>query len=56
MQYSYVRCILFVRSFYCLPRIMHLASRFCTRSRRVHAVDPSGWIGVRQLAVQCVGV
>jgi hypothetical protein len=27
---------------------------FCTSGERVHAGDPTGWIGVRQLAVQHV--
>jgi hypothetical protein len=38
-----------------LARIMHHASRFCPSGRRTHAVDPSVWIGVRQLAVQRIG-
>jgi hypothetical protein len=31
---------------------MHHVARFCTSGERVHAGDPTGWIGVRQLAVQ----
>jgi hypothetical protein len=38
-----------------LARIIHRASRFCPPGRRTHAVDPSVWIGVRQLAVQRIG-
>ena len=37
-----------------LARIMHHASRFCAPAWRAQAVDPSVWIGVRQLAVQRV--
>ena len=37
-----------------LTRIMHHASRFCAPAWRAQAVDPSVWIGVRQLAVQRV--
>ena len=38
-----------------LAAIMHHASRFCPPGWRTHAVDPSVWIGVRQLAVQRIG-
>jgi Adaptive response protein AidB N-terminal domain len=38
-----------------LTAIMHHASRFCPPGWRTHAVDPSVWIGVRQLAVQRIG-
>jgi hypothetical protein len=38
-----------------LARIIHHASRFCPLGWRTHAVDPSVWIGVRQLAVQRIG-
>ena len=31
------------------------ASRFCPPGWRTHAVDPSVWIGLRQLAVQRIG-
>jgi hypothetical protein len=37
-----------------LARIMHHASRFCAPAWRAQAIDPSVWIGVRQLAVQRV--
>jgi hypothetical protein len=37
-----------------LTRIMHHASRFCAPAWRAQAIDPSVWIGVRQLAVQRV--
>jgi Mn2+/Fe2+ NRAMP family transporter len=37
-----------------LAAIMHHASLFCAPGSRTHAVDPSVWIGVRQLAVQRV--
>jgi hypothetical protein len=33
---------------------MHHASLFCTPGWRTHAVDPSVWIDVRELAVQRV--
>jgi hypothetical protein len=35
-----------------LAAIMHHASRFCSLGWRPHAIDPSVWIGLRQLAVQ----
>jgi hypothetical protein len=38
-----------------LAAIMHHASRFCPPGRRTHAVDPSVWIGVSQLAAQRIG-
>jgi hypothetical protein len=38
-----------------LAAIMYHASRFCPPGRRTHAVDPSVWIGLRQLAVQRIG-
>ena len=38
-----------------LARIIHHASRFCPPGRRTHAVDPSVWIGLRQLVVQRIG-
>jgi hypothetical protein len=34
-----------------LARIMHHASRFYAPGRRTHAVDPSVWIGLRQLGI-----
>jgi hypothetical protein len=37
-----------------LAAIMHHASLFCTPGWRTHAVDPSVWIGVGELAVQRV--
>jgi hypothetical protein len=37
-----------------LAAIMHHASLFCTLGWHTHAVDPSVWIGVRELAVQRV--
>jgi hypothetical protein len=39
-----------------LARIMHHASRYYGPDRRTHAVDPSVWIGLRQLAVQRIGI
>ena len=38
-----------------LAAIMHHASRFCSLGWRPHAVDPSVWIGVPQLALQRIG-
>ena len=38
-----------------LAAIMHEATRFCSPGWRPHAVDPSVWTGVRQLAVQPIG-
>ena len=38
-----------------LAAIMRHVSRFCPLGWRTHAVDPSVWIGVRQLAVQRIG-
>jgi hypothetical protein len=37
-----------------LARIMHHAACFCTSVEQMRASDPSGWIGVRSLAVQRV--
>jgi hypothetical protein len=37
-----------------LAWIMHHVARFCTSGEWVRAGDPTGWIGVRQLAVQRV--
>jgi putative tryptophan/tyrosine transport system substrate-binding protein len=37
-----------------LAAIMHHASLFCTPGWRTRAVDPSVWVGVRELAVQSV--
>ena|SRR5271170_3575116 len=37
-----------------LAVIMHDVARFCTSGERARAGDPTGWIGVRQLAVQRV--
>jgi hypothetical protein len=37
-----------------LAAIMHHVARFCTSVEWVRAGDPTGWIGVRQLAVQRV--
>ena len=38
-----------------LTAIMHHASRFCPPGWPTHSVDPSVWIGVRQLAMQRIG-
>jgi hypothetical protein len=37
-----------------LPVIMHHAAGFCASGERARTGDPTGWIGVRQLAVQRV--
>jgi hypothetical protein len=37
-----------------LTCIMHHAACFCTSVEQMRAGDPSGWIGVRPLAVQRV--
>ncbi len=37
-----------------LARIMHHAACFCMSVEQMRASDPSGWIGVRPLAVQRV--
>jgi hypothetical protein len=37
-----------------LTVIMHDVARFCTSGERARASYPTGWIGVRQLAVQRV--
>ena len=51
MQYHMRQAMTFLNA---LAAIMHHVARFCTSVERARAGDPTGWIGVRPLAVQRV--